>query len=135
MGLIDFWCSIVLRPKANPQINHKNCAVWRQVDVGGDAAAAPLAISYDLSEEYPTLASPSCTKSQSDPNFGTGDSIDLHNFSASGATLAYNQSSGLLQLSNGGALATLDFQPSTLGGGSFHLAADASGSGLLITRS
>jgi Bacterial Ig-like domain len=67
-------------------------------------------------------------------DFGAGDSIDLHNFSASGATLAYNSSSGLLQLSNGGALATLDFQQSTLGGGSFHLAADASGSGLLITR-
>jgi hypothetical protein len=68
-------------------------------------------------------------------DFGTGDSIDLHNFSASGATSAYNASSGLLQLSSGGALATLDFQQSTLGGGSFHLAADASGSGLLITRS
>jgi Bacterial Ig-like domain len=67
-------------------------------------------------------------------NFGTGDSIDLHNFSASGATFAYNSSSGLLQLSSGGALATLDFQQSTLGGGSFHLGADASGSGLLVTR-
>jgi hypothetical protein len=67
-------------------------------------------------------------------NFGAGDSIDLHNFSASGATLAYDPSNGLLQLSNGGALATLDFQQSTLGGGSFHLAADGSGSGLLITR-
>jgi hypothetical protein len=67
-------------------------------------------------------------------NFGAGDSIDLHNFSASGATLAYDPSSGLLQLSNGGALATLDFQQSTLGGGSFHLATDASGSGLLVTR-
>jgi Bacterial Ig-like domain len=67
-------------------------------------------------------------------DFGTGDSIDLHNFSASGAAFAYNASSGLLQLSSGGALATLDFQQSTLGGGSFHLAADASGSGLLITR-
>jgi hypothetical protein len=67
-------------------------------------------------------------------NFGAGDSIDLHNFSASGTTLAYDPSSGLLQLSNGGALATLDFQQSTLGSGSFHLAADASGSGLLVTR-
>jgi hypothetical protein len=67
-------------------------------------------------------------------DFGTGDSIDLHNFSASGAALAYDPSSGLLQLSNADALATLDFQQSTLGGGSFHLAADTSGSGLLITR-
>jgi hypothetical protein len=67
-------------------------------------------------------------------NFGAGDSVDLHNFSASGATFAYNSSSGLLQLSSGGALATIDFQQSTLGGGSFHLAADASGSGLLVTR-
>jgi hypothetical protein len=67
-------------------------------------------------------------------NFGAGDSIDLHNFSASGATPTYNSSSGLLQLSSGGALATLDFQQSTLGGTHFSLAADASGSGLLITR-
>ena len=67
-------------------------------------------------------------------NFGAGDSIDLHNFSASGTTLAYDPLSGLLQLSNGGALATLDFQQSTLGSGSFHLAADASGSGLLVIR-
>jgi hypothetical protein len=67
-------------------------------------------------------------------NFGVGDSVDIHNFSASGATLAYDPTSGLLQLANGGALATLDFQQSTLGSGSFHLAADASGSGLSITR-
>ena len=67
-------------------------------------------------------------------NFGAGDSIDIHNFSASGATLAYDPTSGLLQLANGGELATLDFQQSTLGSGSFHLAADASGSGLSITR-
>jgi hypothetical protein len=67
-------------------------------------------------------------------DFGAGDSIDLHNFSASGATLAYDPTSGLLQLANGGELATLDFQQSTLGSGSFHLAADASGSGLSITR-
>jgi hypothetical protein len=67
-------------------------------------------------------------------NFGAGDSVDLRNFSSSGATFNYNATSGLLQLSNAGALATLDFQQSTLGGGSFHLAADASGSGLLVTR-
>ena len=67
-------------------------------------------------------------------DFGAGDSVDIHNFSASGATLAYDPSSGLLQLSNGGALATLDFQQSTLGSGSFHLVPDALGSGLLITR-
>ena len=68
-------------------------------------------------------------------NFGTGDSVDVHNFSASGATLAYDPTSGLLQVSNGGELATLDFQQSTLGSGSFHIGADASGSGLLVTRS
>jgi hypothetical protein len=67
-------------------------------------------------------------------NFGAGDSVDIHNFPASGATLAYNPTSGLLQISRGGELATLDFQQSSLGSGSFHLVADASGSGLLITR-
>jgi hypothetical protein len=67
-------------------------------------------------------------------NFGAGDSVDIHNFSALGAALAYDPTSGLLQISNVGELATLDFQKSTLGSGSFHLTADASGSGLLITR-
>jgi hypothetical protein len=68
-------------------------------------------------------------------NFGAGDSLDIRNFSALGATLAYDPTSGLLQLSNGAELATLDFQQSTLGSGSFQIAADASGRGLLITRS
>jgi hypothetical protein len=53
--------------EVNPQINHKNWAVWHQADVRGGAEAAPLAISYDLSEGIPIPASPSCTKSQSDP--------------------------------------------------------------------
>jgi hypothetical protein len=67
-------------------------------------------------------------------DFGVGDSVDIQNVSAMGSTLAYDPTSGLLQISNGGELATLDFQQSTLGGGSFHLGADASGSGLLVTR-
>ena len=58
------------RQEANPQINHKNWAVWHRADVRGVADAVPLSISCDLSEEYRTSASPSCTKSQSDPSPG-----------------------------------------------------------------
>jgi hypothetical protein len=68
-------------------------------------------------------------------NFGAGDFIDVHNFSALGATLAYDSKSGLVQISSGGDLATLDFEQSTLGSGSFHISADTSGSGLFVTRS
>jgi hypothetical protein len=66
-------------------------------------------------------------------NFGAGDSIDLHNFSASGTTLAYDPSSGLLQLSNGGAgdprLPTIHARERIV-----PSRCDASGSGLLVTR-
>ena len=68
-------------------------------------------------------------------DFGAGDSVDIRNFLALGATLAYDSTSGLLQISNGSQQATLDFQQSTLGGGSFQIGADASGSGVLITLS
>jgi hypothetical protein len=51
-----------------------------------------------------------------------------------GASLLYDSSSGLLQLSNGaGQAATLDFQNSTLGAGAFQFAADGSG-GMLLTH-
>jgi hypothetical protein len=64
-------------------------------------------------------------------NFG-GSTIDLESFSIAG--LSMNFSSGLLQLSNSASqLATLDFQTSSLGIGSFHFNSDGSG-GVLITH-
>jgi hypothetical protein len=68
-------------------------------------------------------------------NFSPGSSIDLHNFSLAGAIFDYNAPSGLLQITNSAhQFATLDFQASTLAGGTFHLGTDGS-SGVLITRS
>ncbi len=66
-------------------------------------------------------------------NFGVGDSIDVLNFAPATASFAYDPASGLLQISNGSQQATLKFQDQTLGGGTFQLAADASGAGTLIT--
>jgi aminoglycoside/choline kinase family phosphotransferase len=48
--------------------------------------------------------------------------------------LLYNPANGLLQITNGSSqVATLDFQNSTLGTGSFNVASDASG-GIKITH-
>jgi hypothetical protein len=67
-------------------------------------------------------------------NFATGSSVDIHNFSLAGASLGYDSTTGLLQISNGAAqTATLDFQSSTLSSGNFAIASDGS-SGVLITR-
>jgi hypothetical protein len=60
-------------------------------------------------------------------HFVTGDKIDLHSFSATGAAFHYDSADGLLQITNGSSpVATLDFQNSTLGG-SFSFASDGSG--------
>jgi fibronectin-binding autotransporter adhesin len=68
-------------------------------------------------------------------NFAAGDIIDLKGISNSGLQLAYSSSSNDLQVTgSGGALATLKFQGSTLGAGSFHIASDGSG-GTFITHS
>jgi hypothetical protein len=68
-------------------------------------------------------------------NFVAGDTIDLHSFSATGAALPYNPANGLLQITNGSSqVATLDFQNSTLGTGSFSFASDGGG-GIKITHS
>jgi hypothetical protein len=68
-------------------------------------------------------------------DFGVGDIVDLHSFSAAAAALLYNPASGLLQVTNGSSqVATLDFQNSTLGSGSFSFASDGSG-GVKISHS
>ena len=72
-------------------------------------------------------------------NFTGVDTIDLKNLIFnSGTNVAtidsYTSGTGLLQLHSGTTKATLVFQNSSLGSGSFHLAAD-SGTGTLITHS
>ncbi|MCW3477889.1 alkaline phosphatase family protein [Limobrevibacterium gyesilva] len=68
-------------------------------------------------------------------SFGAGDMIDLKQFGQTGAATQYDTSTGLLQISNGTQQhASLDFQTSSLGSGSFHVASDGSG-GILVTLS
>jgi hypothetical protein len=67
-------------------------------------------------------------------NFG-GSTIDLKDFSSAGLSQNYSSTSGLLQLANGSSqLATLHFQDSSLGSGTFHFNDDGA-SGILITHS
>ena len=66
-------------------------------------------------------------------DFVSGDKIDLKNISSAGVTFSYNSSTGLLQVSNGASqVATLDFQNSSLGSGSFDATSDG-GTGTFIT--
>ncbi len=68
-------------------------------------------------------------------NFTAGEVIDLKGIASTGLQLAYSTASGDLQITGGGsALATLMFQNSTLGSGTFHTASDDSG-GTLVTHS
>ncbi len=72
-------------------------------------------------------------------NFAAGDVIDLKGISPASLGLNYTAATGVLKItgSGGSALATLLFQNSTLGAGTFHAASDGSGGsgGTLITRS
>jgi uncharacterized repeat protein (TIGR03803 family) len=69
-------------------------------------------------------------------SFTAGDTIDLKGIASAGLKLAYTSATGDLQIagSAGNALATLAFQNSTLGAGTFHSASDGAG-GTLITHS
>ena len=67
-------------------------------------------------------------------NFGSGSTIDIKNVSSTNATFNYTTATGLLQISNSaGQTASLDFQNSTLGSGTFQLAADGHG-GVSVTH-
>jgi len=65
-------------------------------------------------------------------SFGIGDQIDLKDFNFPGASItSYTPATGLLQLTSGGAKATLMFEDSSLGGGVFAIGNDGSGHVLL----
>jgi hypothetical protein len=67
-------------------------------------------------------------------HFVSGDTIDLKDFSFAGATLNFDPTAGLLQLANSSSqAASLSFQTSSLGPGTFQLASDGT-SGVLITH-
>ena len=67
-------------------------------------------------------------------NFGSGSTIDIKNVSSTNASFSYNAATGLLQISNSaGQTASLDFQTSMLGAGTFQLAADGHG-GVSVTH-
>jgi hypothetical protein len=67
-------------------------------------------------------------------DFG-GSTIDLKDFGIAGLQDSFSASSGLLQLTNSAAqVATLDFQTSSLGAGTFHFGSDGAG-GLLVKHS
>ena len=66
--------------------------------------------------------------------FVSGDTIDIKSFSAANASYTYNSVTGLLQVVNGSQTASLDFQTSTLGSGTFSLASDG-GTGVDVTLS
>lgn len=57
--------------------------------------------------------------------FGAGDTIDLKQFAFNSVSLHYAPTTGLLQLANGAAqVASLSFQTSSMGLGSFHAVSD-----------
>jgi hypothetical protein len=65
-------------------------------------------------------------------NFGTGDQILLKNVAPAGLTPVYDTTTGILQVSNGSAnVASLMFDKTTLGTGSFHIGDDGHGDPLL----
>jgi hypothetical protein len=64
-------------------------------------------------------------------NFGAGDTIDIANLPAVGATLSYNSATGLLQITNGAKVASLSFQNSSLSG-AFALSSGG-GTGVYLT--
>jgi hypothetical protein len=82
------------------------------------------------------VQAPGSTINGSIANFGPGDSIDLLGVHSTGAGINYSASTGGLTITatNGGPLAMLSFQNSSLGPGTFHTASDGHG-GTLITHS
>ena len=119
------------------------------IQIGGGAAlevasapATPSPIVFAASalkstlkiDNYATFGTNVGGSSYSGPlleNFGAGDTIDIANLSAAGATLSYNSATGLLQITNGAKVASLSFQNSSLSG-AFALSSDG-GTGVYLT--
>jgi hypothetical protein len=65
-------------------------------------------------------------------SFVAGDKIDLVNFAFGAITDTYTAATGLLQLHNGSASATLKFDNSTLGSTNFHFASHGTGTQITL---
>ena len=110
------------------------------LDIAGTLSATSIAFqgsgSALLIDNAATFGSNVGTPSYTGPqlqDFVSGDKVDLKNISSAGATFSYDASTGLLQVANSfNQMATLDFQNSSLGSGSFELSSDGA-SGTLIT--
>ena len=104
------------------------------LDIAGTLNATSIAFQGSGSEllidNAATFGSNVGTPSYTGPqlqDFIGGDKVDLKNISSVGATFSYNASTGLLQITNSAhQVATLDFQNSSLGSGSFELTSDGS---------
>jgi hypothetical protein len=97
--------------------------------LAGSDLIVDSAASFGVNVGTPSYAGPQLQ------NFIAGATVDLKNFSIVGATTVYDATSGILQITNGASqAASLSFQTSSLGGGSFQSVADGAG-GILITRS
>ena len=109
------------------------------LDIAGTLNATSIAFQGSGSEllidNAATFGSNVGTPSYTGPqlqDFVGGDKVDLKNISSVGATFSYNASTGLLQVTNSAhQVATLDFQNSSLGAGSFELASDG-GAGTFV---
>ena len=67
-------------------------------------------------------------------DFAGGDTIDLRNFAAASAQLAYDASTGILRIANGSQSTSLAFQNASLGSGGFRVTDDGVG-GIFVTHS
>jgi hypothetical protein len=67
-------------------------------------------------------------------DFGRGDSIDLRDIGAAGATMDFTAATGQLQIASGTSPASLLFDTASLGAGAFHPRDDGTGH-LLVTYS
>ena len=66
-------------------------------------------------------------------DFGAGNIVDLKQFGSTGTVLQFDSATGILQVTNSASQhASLSFQTSSLGNGTFHAVSDG-GSGTLIT--
>jgi hypothetical protein len=109
------------------------------LDIAGTLNATSIAFQGSGSEllidNAATFGSNVGTLSYTGPqlqDFIGGDKVDLKTISSVGATFSYNAMTGLLQITNSAhQVATLDFQNSSLGSGSFELASDG-GAGTFV---
>jgi hypothetical protein len=109
-------------------------ALGSQIKMQFIAGSTSSVLTIDKSANFGTGIGSSDYKGPLVMGFAKGDTIDLRDVTSNGVTLNYEASTGILQITASGKAATLSFQNSSLGSGSFHAQGDGAG-GILITRS